>query len=122
LAEGLFERAILESPGAMRPISNLEVAEKVGEVIGDDLERMRSLSASEVLAVTDRMVPAVRGLTTPRALGPISDGWVLLGDERVTFASGRVLPVPLIVGGNPSALCIRWSARIAAIGVLQLRM
>jgi para-nitrobenzyl esterase len=100
LAGGLFERAILESPGAMRPISNLEVAEKTGEVIGNDLERMRSLSASEVLAATDRMVPAVRGLTTPRALGPINDGWVLRGDERAAFASGRVLPVPLIVGGN----------------------
>ncbi len=100
LAEGLFERAILESPGAMRLISNLEMAEKAGEVIGNDLERMRSLSASEVLAVTDRMVPTVRSLTTPRALGPINDGWVLRGDERAAFASGRVLPVPLIVGGN----------------------
>jgi carboxylesterase type B len=100
LAKGLFERAILESPGAMRPISNLEVAEKAGDVIGNDLDRMRSLSASEVLALTDRMVPAVRGLTTPRALGPINDGWVLRGDERAAFASGRVLPVPLIVGGN----------------------
>jgi carboxylesterase type B len=100
LTEGLFERAILESPGAMRPISNLEVAEKAGEVIGNDLERMRSLSASEVLAMNDRMVPAVRSLTTPRALGPINDGWVLQGDERGAFASGRVHPVPLIVGGN----------------------
>jgi para-nitrobenzyl esterase len=69
LTEGLFERAILESPGAMRPISNLEVAEKAGEVIGNDLERMRSLSASEVLAMNDRMVPAVRSLTTPRGTG-----------------------------------------------------
>ena len=84
----------------MRPISNLEVAEKAGEVIGNDLERMRSLSASEVLAMNDRMVPAVRSLTTPRALGPVNDGWVLQGDERAAYASGRVPPVPLIVGGN----------------------
>jgi carboxylesterase type B len=100
LTVGLFERAILESPGAMRPIANLDSGEKAGEIAGNNLERMRGLSASEVLALNDRIVPAVPSLTTPRALGPIKDGWVLQGDEREAYESGRVHPIPLIVGGN----------------------
>ncbi len=84
----------------MRPIASLDIGEKAGQVIGSDLPQMRSLSAADVLALTDRLVPAVRSLTAPRALGPVNDGWVLQGDERNAFASGRVHPVPLIVGGN----------------------
>ena len=100
LTNGLFEQVILESPGAMRPIASLDVGEKAGQVAGNDLAQMRGLSDADVLALTERLVPAVRSLTAPRALGPVSDGWVLQGDERNAFASGRVHPVPLIVGGN----------------------
>jgi para-nitrobenzyl esterase len=100
LTEGLFEQVILESPGAMRPIASLDVGEKAGQVAGNDLAQMRRSSAADVLALTDRLVPVVRSLTAPRALGPVSDGWVLQGDERNAYASGRVHPVPLIIGGN----------------------
>jgi para-nitrobenzyl esterase len=84
----------------MRPIASLDNGEKAGQVAGSNLGRMRSLSAADVLGLTDRLVPAVRSLTAPRALGPVNDGWVLQGDERKTFASGRAHSVPLIVGGN----------------------
>jgi para-nitrobenzyl esterase len=100
LTNGLFEQAILESPGAMRPITSLEAAEMVGQIVGNSLEHMRSLPAEELLAINDRIVPEVRSLTEPRALGPIRDGWVLQGDERDAYKFGRVHPVPLIVGGN----------------------
>jgi para-nitrobenzyl esterase len=100
LTNGLFEQAILESPGAMRPIASLDVGEKTGQVAGNDLDQMRGLSAADVLALTDRLVPVVRSLTAPRALGPVNDGWVLQGDERNAYAAGRAHPVPLIVGGN----------------------
>jgi carboxylesterase type B len=100
LTEGLFEQVMLESPGAMRPIASLDNGEKAGQMAGCDLGRMRSLSAADVLGLTDRLVPAVRSLTAPRALGPVNDGRVLQGDERKAFASGRAHSVPLIVGGN----------------------
>jgi para-nitrobenzyl esterase len=84
----------------MRPIASLDIAEKAGQVAGRDLVQMRSLSAADVLALTGKLVPAVRSLTAPRALGPVNDGWVLQGDEKNAFASGRANPLPLIVGGN----------------------
>jgi carboxylesterase type B len=42
----------------------------------------------------------VRGLTTPRVLRPIRDGWLLPEDERPAFQGGRMHAMPLIVGSN----------------------
>jgi para-nitrobenzyl esterase len=44
--------------------------------------------------------PQVRGLTKPRVLRPIRDGWLLPEDERPVFQSGRLHAMPLIVGSN----------------------
>ena len=100
LGEGLFDRAILESPGAFRPLASLADAEKVGLCMGDDLTAMRAMSAEEVFARTDEFVPRVRGLTTPRVLRPIRDGWVIPEDERDAFAAGRIHALPIITGCN----------------------
>jgi carboxylesterase type B len=100
LAKGLFQRAILESPGAMRPLSSLAHAEKAGEIAGNDLAAMRGLSSKDVLALNERLTPAVRSLTKARALGPIVDGWVVKLGERKAYAEKRIETVPLLIGGN----------------------
>ena len=100
LSEGLMQGAILESPGGMRPLSSLAEAAKISEVAGTDLAAMRAMPADQVLALNTRIVPPVRHLTTPRALGPICDGWVLPRTDTEAFASGQMQRVPLIVGGN----------------------
>jgi para-nitrobenzyl esterase len=100
LSEGLMQRAILESPGAMRPLSSLPEAEAIADVAGLDLAALRAMPAAELLALNDKIVPPVRRLTTPRALGPIRDGWVVPRTDTEAFAGGQVQKVPLIVGGN----------------------
>ena len=100
LAKGLFQQAILESPGAFRPLASLAEAEAYGIKLGDDLPALRRLSPADVLAKTPLFVPKVRGLTTPRVLRPIRDGWVLPEDERVAFAAGHFHAMPIIVGTN----------------------
>ncbi|MGH7932306.1 MAG: carboxylesterase family protein [Candidatus Binataceae bacterium] len=50
--------------------------------------------------MTNQFVPRVRGLTTPRVLRPIRDGWVINQEERAAYATGQFQPVPMIVGGN----------------------
>jgi len=100
LAEGLFQRAILESPGAFRPLASLAEAEACGGKLGNDLEALRRMSAEEVLSKTPLFVPKVRGLTTPRVLRPIRDGWVIPQDEREAFAAGRFHAMPIVVGTN----------------------
>lgn len=98
LAQGAFQRAILQSPGAGRPLAGLAQAEQAGRALGDDLAALRALPAEDVLARTSLLTPAVRGLTTPRVLRPIRDGWLIPEDERSALRGGRLRAAPMIVG------------------------
>jgi carboxylesterase type B len=100
LSKGLVQQAILESPGAMRPLSTLAQAEAIADIAGPDIAALRAMPATELLALNDKIIPPVRRLTTPRALGPIVDGWVVPRTDTEAFAKGEMLQVPLIVGGN----------------------
>ncbi|MBV8189756.1 MAG: carboxylesterase family protein [Alphaproteobacteria bacterium] len=114
LAGGLFQRAILESPGAFRPLAPLADAERAGLALGSDIARLRQMPAAELLAKTDLLVPKVRGLTTPRILRPIRDGWVVRENERDAFQAGRFHAMPMIVGGNAdegATLTAAWPMR-----------
>jgi para-nitrobenzyl esterase len=99
-AKGLFQRAILHSPGAGRPLASLQQAQQAGLSLGADLAALRALPAPELLAKTALLNPKVRGLTTPRVLRPIRDGWLLPEDERPVFQAGRLHAMPMIVGSN----------------------
>jgi para-nitrobenzyl esterase len=98
LAEGLFDRAILESPGAFRPLASLADSEKAGLQLGPDLKTIRALTADEVLKRHGDFIPKMRGLTTPRVLRPIRDGWVIPQDEADAFAAGNFHKMPILVG------------------------
>ena len=100
LAKDLFQQAILESPGAFRPLASLAEAEAYGLKLGNDLAQLRRMSSEELLAKTPLFVPKMRGLTSPRVLRPIRDGWVIPRDEREAFATGHYQPMPIIVGTN----------------------
>ncbi|MDM0021897.1 carboxylesterase family protein [Variovorax sp. J22R187] len=100
LSRGLFQKAILQSPGAARPLATLADAERAGEAVGADVQALRRLDGAEVLRRTAFLTPKVRGLTTPRVLRPIRDGWVLPEDERPAFIGGRVHAMPILIGSN----------------------
>jgi para-nitrobenzyl esterase len=101
LARGLVDRVIMQSPGSFRPLSPLADAERAGVVAGgDDLAALRGLSADEVLALNPKINPAVRGLTIPRPLRPIIDGWSIPRDEVDAFVTGDFAPLPTLVGSN----------------------
>jgi para-nitrobenzyl esterase len=103
LAAGAFDQLILQSPGCFRPLAPLADAEAGGlAAYGPDLGAMRAWSPAEVLAQSAALIPKVRGLTSPRLVRPIADGWVVPEDDRVSYRAGRFLPVPTIVGGNRS--------------------
>ncbi len=100
LARGLFDQVILQSPGSFRPLCPLADAETAGRVVGDDLTAMRARPAAELLPLNAKINPAVRGLTIPRPLRPIIDGWSIDRDEVDAFRSGAFAHVPAIVGSN----------------------
>jgi para-nitrobenzyl esterase len=98
--KGLFKQAILESPGTGRPLLPLAEAQEAGRALGDDITSLRQASAADILRMTPLLAPKVRGLTTPRALRPIRDGWIIPEDERPVFKQRRLNPMPIILGTN----------------------
>ncbi len=100
LADGLFQQAILQSPGTARALSSLDEAESVGLSLGADFNALRKRSARDLLAMTSLLVPEVRGLTSPRPLRPIRDGWVVREDERAALKGHGPRPMPIILGSN----------------------
>jgi para-nitrobenzyl esterase len=117
-AAGLFQRAILHSPGCGRPLASLAQAEDAAvAALGSDLDALRALDASTLLARTPRINPAVRGLTTPRVLRPIRDGHFVPDEERQVLLAARQRRMPLIVGTNAdegSQLTLAWPVPDAA--------
>jgi len=99
-ARGLFQQAILHSPGAGRPLASLEDATRAGSALGSDIAELRRLDAASLFARTSELNPKVRGLTTPRLLRPIQDGWLIPKDERAALLAGHFNAMPMIVGSN----------------------
>jgi para-nitrobenzyl esterase len=98
--QGLFGQVILESAGSFRPLCPLDEAEHWGSVVGDDLAAMRALDAGALAAMTEKIGPKVRQLTTPRILRPIWDGALIRQDEMDAYRDGNYYAVPAIVGSN----------------------
>ena len=114
LARGLFQQTIQQSPGAFRPLSSLVEAEGAGLKLGRNIAELRKMSADEILEKTPLFVPKQRGLTTPRVLRPIRDGWIIPRDEREAYARGEILALPSIVGTNAdegSKLTAAWQVK-----------
>lgn len=100
LYDGHFSRAIVQSPGAARRLATLDDAERAGYSLACEIDVLRQLSEAELLAKTSLLAPKLRGLTTPRILRPICDGWVIPQEERKVFESGCLPKLPMIVGTN----------------------
>jgi para-nitrobenzyl esterase len=111
LARGLFEQAILQSPGTGRPLASLSEAEAAGQSLGEDIEALRALDGDDLLSRTGTFAPPLRSLSAARVLRPIVDGHVLLEDERSAWQSGALRALPLLIGGNSdegSSLTAHW--------------
>jgi para-nitrobenzyl esterase len=123
LAAGAFDRLILQSPGAFRPLAPVADAEAAAlAAYGPDVERMRAWPAADVLAESAALIPKMRALTAPRLLRPIRDGWVVPTDDRAAYRAGHFHAVPTLVGSNAdegSRLTAAWPiADVAAYRAL----
>lgn len=97
-ADGLFQRAILDSPGAMRHWTPLRESEERGARLGD-IGALRQLPASEVPLLQNLGGSrGVRPLFAPGVVGLTLDGVLLKEEEREAFEAGRVSKVEVLVG------------------------
>lgn len=98
LARGLFQQAILQSVGVMRPMSDLKSAEQFGMTVGPDSSALRRMSAADLVTRLAEVSPASREVTSSRGIGTIVDGHVVPRDDRAAYRDGKYLKVPMIVG------------------------
>ena len=100
LAQGLFARAILQSP-VVPPLAALPAAETSGATVGADLAALRRLSAAQLLAHNDDFFPrSSRNIMAVAFPAPIVDGYAVPSQPRAAFQAGSVNAVPTIVGIN----------------------
>lgn len=100
LAKGLFQQAILQSVGAMRPISRLDQAEAVGLKVGKSLIDLRAMAPEILLQKQKQLLSSERDVAMLRPLGIVVDGHVIPEPDYVAFARGDFMGIPLIVGSN----------------------
>ena len=101
LAQGLYDKVILESPGSMRHMKNLDQSEALGLTLGPDIAALRALPANQVPLIQNLGGgTAIRALFQPRVIGGTQDGCVIPTEEREAFESGKVNATPLLVGSN----------------------
>lgn len=109
LARGLFHKAIAQSGQFLSydgPMAKAR-AEGIGASIAADLKAppgphalsyLRALPADQVVTAAAKWLPTQPGTDT--GLLTAIDGWVLRESSARVFASGRQMPIPLILGNN----------------------
>lgn len=100
-SKGLFQRAILQSPGTFRHWKSLPEAEQQGLTVGPSLAALRALPVERIKLLQNTGGGAeIRALSEPRVIGPVRDGVVLPHEERVTFEAGNMTRVQVLVGNS----------------------
>jgi para-nitrobenzyl esterase len=98
LAQGLFQRAIMQSPGAIAAhiLPHTEKAwygrpplQQAGEELGDDITKLRAAQPMELMNKWESVYQTIA-----------VDGWVIPDDPATLFDSGRLHRVPVLVGSN----------------------
>lgn len=112
---GLFQRAILQSPGSWRHWKTLATAQQDGLAVGASIAALRALPAAQVPVILNLGGgTAIRELSAPRVIGPTQDGVILPHQERLQYESNNSTAVPLLVGNNTDEGWIFTSAYLTA--------
>lgn len=99
MAQGMFQKAIMQSVGVMRPTTSLKDAEQYGLHFGSDLAALRKLPAMDFVDLLKKQ-PSGRSLATGRPVSIIHDGYVVKTPDYQAYAAGTFAKVPILVGNN----------------------
>ncbi|MBV7430746.1 MULTISPECIES: carboxylesterase/lipase family protein [unclassified Acidovorax] len=99
MAQGTFQKAIMQSVGVMRPTMALKDAELYGLRFGSDLGALRKLPATDFVELIKKQ-PSGRSLATGRPVSIINDGYAVKTPDYQAYATGKFAKVPILVGNN----------------------
>jgi para-nitrobenzyl esterase len=96
----LFQQAIMQSVGVMRPTATLVEAETYGASFNKSIKFLRNVPAMELVDYLHRAPASPMAMTAARPLSIISDGYVMPRADYLAFASGQFQKVRILVGNN----------------------
>jgi carboxylesterase type B len=99
-ARGLFQQAILQSVGVMRPRSTLKEAEAFGLQAGASIAELRRMDAPALVQRLKDIAPGDREVTSARGLHVIVDGSVVKQEDWRAYPRGDHMRIPMIVGAT----------------------
>lgn len=112
LAKGLFDKAIIQSTGSLpTPATSLEKAEELGVGVMQKLGLSANPNTSDM-----RAIPAwdiIGSRETGRGVRTILDGTVKAQSIADSFASGKAIDVPMIIGTNSDEGRLRGTQMVA---------
>jgi para-nitrobenzyl esterase len=100
LSRGLFQQAIMQSVGVMRPAATLAQAEAYGTSFGKNIQALRSVPATELVQRLQNARESGLAMTTARPISVVEDGYVMPEADYRVFAAGRFQKVRVLVGNN----------------------
>ncbi len=116
LAEGLFDKAIIESGSASispERSTTLDDAEAAGEAIASEIGASGQNTLADLRSADwETLIEA--GSATDFDAGLVTDGWAMPQSVNATFTNGNQHDVPLIVGANEGESSLQGSVPMLA--------
>lgn len=101
LSDGLFQQAIMQSVGVMRPMVTLHEAEQRGLQVGTNLDELRKVPAQDLVTRLKTLSKSpTRQVTAPPYLSITQDGYVLPQPDYVRYSAGAYKHIRILVGSN----------------------
>ncbi|MDM0116044.1 carboxylesterase family protein [Variovorax sp. J22R133] len=98
MADVLFQQAIMQSVGVMRPVAPLKEAENFGASIGASIKDLRAVPASELVERLKKASARGQKIMTWPPLSIVADGLVVRQPDFKAYGQGQFQRVRVVVG------------------------
>ena len=98
LVDGLFQQAIVQSVGVMRPVASLKEAESFGASFGSSIKDLRAIPAAELVERLRKSPSRGSKITTWPTLSIVADGLVVRQPDFKAYGQGQFQKVRVMVG------------------------
>ncbi|MGO4812586.1 carboxylesterase/lipase family protein [Cupriavidus sp. 2MCAB6] len=98
-SKGLFQQAIMQSVGVMRPQATQAEAQEFGARYGD-LKSLRKLSGKDLVELQKKGPKSDGRMTAPAMISLVQDGDIVARPDYQAIGSGALPNIPILVGSN----------------------
>ncbi|GJG97686.1 carboxylesterase/lipase family protein [Cupriavidus pauculus] len=98
-SKGLFQQAIMQSVGVLRPQATQAEAQAFGAQYGD-IASLRKLSGKQLVELQSKGPKSDGRMTVPAMISIVQDGDIVAQPDYQVIASGSLSSIPILIGSN----------------------